>query len=166
MKRTLTIQRQLLKPGAPPTFGPVKNRRPRTIEVSAETVALLKAHRFHQAEVKLANRTPYHDNGLVFAKDWDDCTRQNDVLGDPLQSNNLGQRIFAKLIKAAGVRRIKLHGLRHTSAALLLQAGVAPHVVQRRLGHKRIEMTLGIYGHVLPAMQQDAAARLAALLHG
>jgi integrase len=47
-----------------------------------------------------------------------------------------------------------------------LQAGVPAHVVQRRLGHKRIEMTLGIYAHVLPAMQQDAAAKLAVLLHG
>jgi integrase len=43
---------------------------------------------------------------------------------------------------------------------------VAPNVVQRRLGHKRIEITLGIYGHVLPSMQADAASRLAALLHG
>ena len=66
---------------------------------------------------------------------------------------------------AAGVRRIKFHGLRHTTATLLLQAGVPPHVVQRRLGHKRIEITLGIYAHALPAQQQEAAERLAALLH-
>jgi integrase len=45
-------------------------------------------------------------------------------------------------------------------------AGVPPQVVQQRLGHKRIEMTLGIYAHVLPSMQQDAAKRLAKLLHG
>jgi integrase len=38
--------------------------------------------------------------------------------------------------------------------------------VQRRLGHSKVEMTLGIYAHVLPSMQQDAAAKLAALLHG
>jgi integrase len=39
-------------------------------------------------------------------------------------------------------------------------------VVQRRLGHSKIEMTLGIYAHVLPSMQQDAAAKLAVLIHG
>ena len=81
-------------------------------------------------------------------------------------ANNLGQREFARVIKAAGIRPITIHGLRHTSATLLLKAGVPPHVVQQRLGHKRIEMTLGIYAHVLPSMQQDAARRLGALLHG
>lgn len=84
----------------------------------------------------------------------------------PLHANNTGEREFARIIKAAEVRRISIHGLRHTSATLLLQAGVAPHVVQKRLGHKRIEMTLGIYAHALPSMQQDAARMLAALLHG
>jgi len=43
---------------------------------------------------------------------------------------------------------------------LLLKAGVAPHVVQQRLGHKRIEMALGIYAPALPSMQQDAARKL------
>jgi len=42
---------------------------------------------------------------------------------------------------------------------------VPANVVQRRLGHKKIELTLGIYAHALPAMQQDAAAKLAAMLH-
>lgn len=78
--------------------------------------------------------------------------------------NNLGQREFARLIREAGVRRIKFHGLRHTSATLLLQAGVAPNVVQKRLGHKKIEITLSVYAHALPTMQQDAAERLAPML--
>ena len=73
---------------------------------------------------------------------------------------------FLEAAKAAGVRRIKFHGLRHTVATLMLSAGVPAHVVQRRLGHSKVEMTLGIYAHVLPSMQQDAAAKLAALLHG
>jgi integrase len=78
--------------------------------------------------------------------------------------NNLGQREYAKLVKAADVRRITFHGLRHTCATLLFQAGVPVKVIQERLGHKRVEITLGIYAHVLPSMQQDAAARLGALL--
>jgi integrase len=58
-----------------------------------------------------------------------------------------------------------VHGLRHTCATLLLAAGVPPHVVQKRLGHAKIEITLNLYAHVLPNMQADAASKLAALLH-
>ncbi len=161
----MTIQRQLVKPGPEPVFGPVKNKMPRAIELSAETIALLRKHRSHQAELKLRNGERYHDHGLVFAKQWEDLQRSRDTLGDPLQANNLGQREFRKLLKAAKVRPIKFHGLRHTCATLLLQAGVPANVVQRRLGHKKIEITLSVYAHALPSMQQDAAARLAAMLH-
>ena len=163
---TLTVQRQLVKPGSQPIFGPVKNKAPRQLELAPATVALLRTHRAHQAEIKLRNRQHYHDHGLMFAKEWSDLQRRYDTLGDPLQVNNLGQREFAKLLKASAVRRIKFHGMRHTCATLLLQAGVPAHVVQQRLGHKRIEMTLSTYAHALPSMQQDAAARLGAILHG
>lgn len=63
----------------------------------------------------------------------------------------------------AGVNKIKFHGMRHTFAILALVNGTQPHVVQRMLGHKRIEITLGIYGHVLPNMQEEAAEKMAAL---
>jgi integrase len=163
---TVTFIRQLTKPGRSPEFGPVKNGVPRTVDLAADTIDLLKAHKRSQSELKMRNRTAYNDLGLVFAKEWGDLHGREDSLGLPLQSNNLGQREFARVLKAADVRRITLHGLRHTSATLLLKAGVAPHVVQRRLGHKRVEITLGIYAHVLPSMQQDAAQRLGALLYG
>jgi integrase len=73
---------------------------------------------------------------------------------------------WARILKAAKVRPITIHGLRHTSATVLLKAGVPAHVVQQRLGHKRVEITLGIYAHVLPSLQQDAARRLGSLLYG
>jgi integrase len=63
------------------------------------------------------------------------------------------------LINAAGVRPIKFYGLRHTCATLLLQAG-------ERLGHTKVSMTMEVYAHVLPDMQEDAAAKLGRLLHG
>jgi integrase len=147
-------------------FGPIKNDMPRTVDLASETVALLREHKRHQAELKMKNRTIYQDHGLVFAKEWGERYGRQDFLGLPLQANNIGEREFARIIKAAKVRRISIHGLRHTSATLLLKAGVVAHVVQQRLGHKRIEMTLGIYAHALPSMQQDAARRLGALLHG
>ena len=52
---------------------------------------------------------------------------------------------------------IPLHGLRHTHATLLMKHGVNPKVVAERLGHADITLTLSIYSHVLPQMQQEAA---------
>ena len=115
--------------------------------------------------MKFANQTHYHDHGLMFAKMWEHLQRHGDTLGYPLQMNSLGQNEYRRLIKQAEVRPIKFHGLHHTCATLLLRAGVPIKVVQERLGHKRVEITLNIYAHALPSMQQDAAARPARLLH-
>ena len=114
----------------------------------------------------MRNRKVYHDLGLVFAKECGDLHGREDSLGFPLQMDNLGQREFARLIKAADVRIIKFHGLRHTAATLLFQAGAPAKVVHEPLGHRRIEVTLAIYAHVLPSMQQEAAATFGGILHG
>jgi integrase len=162
----VTISRQLLKPGRVPEFGPPKRDTPRTLDLGTETVDLLKAHKRNQAELKMRNRKAYHDLDLVFAKEWGDLHGREDSLGLPLQSNSLGQREFARVLKAANVRPITVHGLRHTSATLLLQAGVAPQVVKQRLGHQLVATTMEIYAHALPSMSRDAAQRLGAILHG
>lgn len=60
--------------------------------------------------------------------------------------------------------RLRLHDARHTHASLLLQRGVPLKVVSERLGHTKIALTMDIYAHVLPAMDQDAAAAYAQLL--
>ena len=57
--------------------------------LAAETVELLKAHRRAQAELKMANRTTYRDFGLCFAKEYGDLTNRKDMIGLPLQANNL-----------------------------------------------------------------------------
>lgn len=162
----MRVVQQLTKPGPDPIFGPPKSGRPRTISIASETVDLLRTHRKHQAELKMANRTVYHDFGLVFAKEWGELRSRKDCLGQPLQANNLGERQFDRLTRAANVRRIKFHGLRHTCATLLLRGGEPVHVVAERLGHSDVNITLNTYAHVLPDMQQGAAARLGALLHG
>ena len=114
----------------------------------------------------MANRTTYRDLDLVFGKEYRDLQRQGEMLGYPLQMNNLGQREFAQVITAAGVKRIKFHGLRHTCATLLLKARTPVHVVSERLGHSKVSMTMEIYAHVLPDMQEEAATALGVILHG
>jgi len=163
---SIRIVQQLTKPGPEPTFGPPKNGCARDITLSAETIDLLRQHKRTQAELKIANRTTYRDHGLVFAKEYGDLTNRADMIGLPLQANNLAERHFDRLIKAAKVARITFHGMRHTCATLLLQAGEPVHVVSKRLGHARVEITLNTYAHVLPDMQKQAAATMGALLHG
>jgi integrase len=55
---------------------------------------------------------------------------------------------------------IRFHDLRHSAASLLLTIGVHPKVVQELLGHSQISLTLDIYSHVLPSMQQEAMGKL------
>ena len=162
----ILVRQQLLSGGRHPVFVPTKGKRARTIDLAPETVELLRAHKRQQATLKLRHRREFHDHGLVFCKDWSHVRRRCDTLGDPLSINNLGQREYARLLAVAGVKPITLHGLRQTSASLLLSAGVPPHVVQQRLGHKRVEITLDLYAHVLPGQQRDAARQLGSLIYG
>lgn len=77
-------------------------------------------------------------------------------------------RQFTALLKAAGLdhRRHRVYDLRHTAATLLLLAGEHPKVVSERLGHASITLTLDVYSHLLPTMQQGAAHKLGRLLNG
>ena len=73
-------------------------------------------------------------------------------------------KLFDRLVAQSGLPRIRLHDLRHTHATLALAAGVHPKVVSERLGHANVSITLDTYSHVIPAMQADAAERIAALV--
>ena len=70
-----------------------------------------------------------------------------------------------QLLQFLGVRSISFHEMRHTHATLLLLAGVSPKVVQERLGHSNVSITLQTYSHVLPSLQADAAAALNSILN-
>lgn len=93
----------------------------------------------------------YVDNGLVFPN----------TFGNPLDTGNFVSRYFKPLLKPAGIdENFTFHGLRHTHATLLLQRGVNPKIIQERLGHSTIGMTLDVYSHVLPDMQDEAVEAL------
>jgi len=65
-----------------------------------------------------------------------------------------------KVISKTDLPRIRFHDLRHAHATHLLSSGVHPKVASERLGHSRVGITLDIYSHVLPGMQEDAASRV------
>lgn len=62
--------------------------------------------------------------------------------------------------------RIRLHDLRYTSASLLLASGVNAKVVSERVGHSSISVTMDLYSHVAPGIQEDAAERLERAIEG
>lgn len=84
--------------------------------------------------------------------------------GEPITPNTVSH-LFATRAKQHGVQ-ITLHGLRHTTATVALEAGIHPKVVSERLGHSTVGFTLGVYTHALPTLQLEAAERLDRLLVG
>jgi len=80
-------------------------------------------------------------------------------IGTPVEDTNL-VKLFKSALRQAGLPEIRFHDLRHTAATLMLLQGVHPKVVQERLGHSTIGMTLDIYSHVLPSMQEDVADKM------
>lgn len=125
----------------------------RRIALSLETIESLRRHRVRQLEYRLSVGIVYEDRDLVFANPF----------GVYIHPNTLA-RDFARLTRAANLPRIRFHDLRHTSATLLLAEGVHPKIVQERLGHSDIAMTLNRYSHVTPHMQSAAANALESAL--
>jgi integrase len=83
--------------------------------------------------------------------------------GKPISSRNV-VRHFKSVIESQKLPDIRFHDLRHTHATLLLSAGTHPKVVQERLGHSQISLTLDTYSSVIPSMQRDVADQFEALL--
>ena len=86
--------------------------------------------------------------------------------GRPVNVNSLVYKHFKPILKRAGLPNIRLYDLRHTAATLALTVGVSPKVVSEQLGHTSAAFTLDVYSHVLPHMQDDAAAKVEAALTG
>jgi integrase len=143
----VSVIRTLLKSGINPILGTPKNGKSRTIKLSKTTVELLKKLKVKQSEIKLCQGTKLDDQNYIF-------TKQN---GKPLQINNLAENEFNKLITQAGVKKIRIHDLRHTAATLMIENGVPIKEVSERLGHSDVGITLNRYSHVTPAMQEKAA---------
>lgn len=134
---------------------PKTTRGRRSIALDPGTVAALRAQRVAQAQERLMAGADYVDHDLVFA-------RPN---GRPWHPERFS-RTFTEQVARYGLPALSVHGLRHSWATLALQAGVHPKVVQERLGHSTIGITLDVYSHVLPSMETDAADRVAALILG
>jgi integrase len=118
-------------------------------------VRVLSEHRRRQAEARLKVGAAYQNLDLVFATSE----------GQPLIRLNVIQKHFKPILKRAKLpETLRLYDLRHTCATLLLAANENPKVVSERLGHSSITLTMDVYSHVLPDMQQGASDKLESLL--
>lgn len=130
-----------------------KSSRGRSIALAGSTVAALRRQRTGQLERRLALGPLWRDEGVVF---------DSGLGGRPGQTTV--RDALKRAIAKAEVPDLRLHDLRHTCATLLLAQGVHPKVVQERLGHASIAITLDRYSHVTMDMQGEAADRLERLL--
>jgi integrase len=126
-----------------------KSGRARNLALSAYVADELKAHKLRQAEELL--RVGVRQDGATFV-----YTRED---GEPIQPRTL-THAWQGLIAKTALPRVRFHDLRHAHATHLLSSGVHPKVASERLGHSKVGITLDLYSHVLPGMQEDAAARV------
>jgi integrase len=131
-----------------------KSGRARTVALPSLVVDDLRKHRARQGEELLKIGVRTNDETHIVA--------QED--GAPLQPNSLTHEFVRLLAKAEALPKIRFHDLRHTHATHLLTNGVHPKVAQERLGHSSVGITLDLYSHVLPGMQEDAAAKVDAAI--
>jgi len=143
------------------TYGEVVLSEPKTakgrrsVALDPATVAALEAHRQAQrAEREVAGEL-WRDQGFVFCKED----------GSAIHPHRF-TAWFEQRGLEAGLPRIRLHDLRHSYASAGLAAGIPAKVVSERLGHANVAITLDTYSHVLPALQADAATKVAALIFG
>lgn len=128
-----------------------RGRRP--IALDAGTVAVLREHRRLSLEERILVGPDFEDRGLVFS--YPD--------GSSLKPDAVSAT-FDRRVRRGGLPPLTLKGLRHTWATLALERGIHPRVVQERLGHSTIAITLGIYSHVAPTLHDEAAEIVAELI--
>jgi integrase len=140
--------------GGPVFAEPKTDYSRRQIALTVLALEKLKQHRLQQEEIRKACSVWDDSLDLVFPN----------TIGKPMNPSNLVNREFGPLLKHAGLPHIRFHDLRHTAATLMLKAGVPAKVVSEMLGHSHVSITLGVYSHVTPDMQQDAALAMNRIL--
>ena len=115
----------------------------RTIDLTPTNIGILRKH---------FENTARYESDLIFNND-----------GKPLRPNTV-TRAWQTACKVARVKVIRFHDARHTHATLLLKQGVHPKIVQERLGHSSITLTLDVYSHVTQGLQKVVAQRFDDLL--
>ena len=155
-RASLSVRRSLIPLGGEVIVSEPKTARGRrSIALDQETIEVLKAQAARQLSEQAAGGQSWIDSGYL-------CTKEDGRTYHP----EVVSRYFRAAVKAAKLPAISPHVLRHTHATLALRAGIHPKVISERLGHANIAITLDTYSHAIPAMQEEAAVKIAELISG
>ena len=148
IKKTLTVQRQLRREHRNNDYFTIPKSKAgrRTIVLGEKAIEILHEHWDLQDQERRIAGGRWKENDLIFTSS----------IGTPMDQRNL-YHTFREFIHSVGLPEIRFHDLRHTAASLMLNHGIAPIIVSKRLGHSKVSITLDIYGHLMSEMQSEAA---------
>lgn len=154
-KKTISVNQSLIRTRQKGLVmsDPKTEKSKRTIPISEEVIAVLKGHKANQNQNKLLAGNGYNNSDLVFCNN----------IGNPIDPRNFTEQ-FERVLKQANLPRVRFHDMRHSHATMLLLHNVQPKVVQDRLGHSTISMTMDTYSHILPGMQEEATEKVSRAL--
>ncbi len=127
-----------------------KSNKPRRVDISRQLRSLLLELRDARLLAVFAQGESDISDELVFPSE----------AGTPIEMNNFSERVFKPLLTQAGLRRIRFHDLRHTFGSLLIQTGASLAYVRDQMGHSSIQVTVDIYGHLIPGANVSFVDRL------
>ncbi|NLE95577.1 MAG: site-specific integrase [Dehalococcoidia bacterium] len=124
---------------------PKTNAGKRTVMLTPDVVQMLRRYRAHREAHAIVMEVPFDEQSLVFCNDDGSHIRPDYV-----------SAVWRKYAKKVGIAGVRFHDARHFHATMLLKQNVHPKVVQARLGHSTISVTLDTYSHLLQGMQAEA----------
>src|SRR4051794_1059040 len=128
---------------------PKTQKSRRTIALPAMAIGALTKHKMVQDTERQWAADRWQATGHVFTS----------TIGTPLDDCNVTHQLH-RILKTAGLPRLRFHGVRHTCATLLIAQGVHPRYVMGILGHSQIALTMNTYGHVFLSIQREAASKM------
>lgn len=156
--KRITIQRSLKwRKGAQWYIAEPKTPKSRrSIPLTDPLLKGLADHRTRQLEEQLKAGSSWQQNDFIFASE----------IGEPIKSYSI-RYLYKKILVEAGLpKNFQLRNTRHSCATALMSSNTNPKVVSERLGHSSVKITLDIYSHVSPGMQQEASEQMEKLLLG
>lgn len=131
---------------------PKSVRARRTINLPAVTIAALSEHADRRRQAKEWAGTGWKGNpwNLIFTSS----------IGTPLDERNVLRIFLDRILKHAGLPKMRIHDLRHCAAAILIAQAVDARSISELLGHSSVAFTLQVYGHLLESTKRETVEKM------